>query len=623
MDKNSWIGLLLIMAILFGWSYFTRPSEEEIQRYRQQQDSIARVEQQRAVEAEIRKAEAAEQAQLATAESSDSVINEMLRKQYGEFAEFATGDRKFYIIENDVMRLKFTNLGGRLASVELKEYETFDSLPIVLFDGDSTIFNISFFAQNRRIETSKLFFKPSQNIETPNVSTDSLVVSFDLNLTDDRSLQFFYTIYPDRYAIGFNVKMHNLSNLIPVKSNNYLTLNWESYAKRLEKGIKWETMNSTIAYRYFGDDVEQLNENSDSDSEEINTRLHWVSYKQQFFNNTLIAKNGFSGAVLKQQKVLTGDKYVKHFVSEISIPYDGHNDENIEMEMFFGPNHFKTLKKLDIGLQNIIPLGRSIFRWVNVGIVIPTFNFLGRFIDNYGVIILIMTILIKLVLFPLTYKSYKSTGMMSALKPEIDKLNEKYPKQEDAMKKQQAMMDLYKRAGINPMGGCLPMLLQMPLLIAMFRFFPASIELRHESFLWVDDLSTYDAILNLPFNIPFYGDHVSLFCLLMTIVNIIYIKMSGQTNASSQQMPGMKMMMYMMPVLMLFWFNDYAAALSYYYFVSLLITIIQTYVIRRTINTNDVLEKLKTAQVKKTPQKSRFQKRMEEMAKQRGIKLPK
>ncbi len=623
MDKNSWIGLLLIMAIVFGWSYFTRPSEEEMQRYRQQQDSIARVEKQRAIEAEMKKAEATEQAQLASAEQSDSLLGVMLRNQYGEFAPFASGEREYYTVENNLMKIKFTNLGGRIASVELKEYDSYDSLPVVLFEGDSSVFNISFFAQNRRIETGKLFFTPSENISTQSVTSDSLVISFNLDLTDDRSLQFIYTIYPDKYNIGFNVKMHNLNQMIPAKSTNYLTLNWETFAKRLEKGIKWETMNSTIAYRYFDDDVEQLSETSDSDTEEINTRLQWVSFKQQFFNNTLIAKKGFSGAVLKQQKTASGEKYIKHFEAEISLPYDGHAEELIEMEMFFGPNHFKTLKALDIDLQNIIPLGRSIFRWVNVGIVIPVFNFLGRFIDNYGVIILILTILIKLALFPLTYKQYKSTGMMSALKPEIDKLNEKYPKQEDAMKKQQAMMDLYKRAGVSPMGGCLPMLLQMPLLIAMFRFFPASIELRQESFLWVDDLSPYDAILNLPFSIPWYGDHVSLFCLLMTIVNIVYIKMSGQANAGGQQMPGMKMMMYMMPVMMLFWFNDYAAALSYYYFLTLLITIVQTFVIKRTINPEEVLNRLKTAKVQKTPTKSKFQQRLEEAAKKRGVKLPK
>ncbi len=610
------------MGILLGWSYFTRPSEEEMQRYREQQDSIARIEQQRLMAEQAMKVQASAQAQIISAEQSDSLVGEMLRNQYGEFAQFATGERQFYTVENNLMKIRFTNLGGRIASVELKNYDTYDSLPVVLFDGDSTIFSLGFFAQNRRIETGKLFFQPSANIDSAIVDTDSLVVSFALPLGDNRSMEYIYTIKPDSYVVGLRVRFHNMEKLVP-SNLGYLTLNWESYITGFEKGRKWETMNTTIAYRYYNDDVEQLNENSDSDEETINSRLHWVSYKQQFFNTTLVAVDGFVNASLRQRKETLNQKYVKFFASELSLPYDGRADENIDMEFFFGPNHFKTLKKTGIGLQNIIPLGRSIFRWVNVGVVIPVFNLLGRFIDNYGIIIFILTILIKLVLFPLTYRSYKSTAKMSALKPELDKLNEKYPKQEDAMKKQQATMDLYKRAGINPMGGCLPMLLQMPLLIAMFRFFPASIELRHESFLWVDDLSTYDSVLNLPFSIPFYGDHVSLFCLLMTIVNIIYIKMSGQTSSSNQQMPGMKLMMYMMPVMMLFWFNDYAAALSYYYFVSLLITIIQTAVIKRTINADEVLAKVHAAQVKKTPQKSRFQKRIEEMAKQRGVKLPK
>jgi YidC/Oxa1 family membrane protein insertase len=621
MDKNSWIGLLLIMAILLGWSYYTRPSEEQIQRERARRDSIMRVEQQRQLEIELQKTQAAEQAQIVSPEASDSAASEMLRNQYGEFAVCAVGEREFYTVENNLMKIKFTNLGGRIASVELKNYDSYDSLPVVLFEGDSTIFSLGFFAQNRRIETGKLFFTPSENIAAAKVESDSLVVSFTLDLGNDRSMKYIYTIKPDSYVVGFDIKMHNLNSLVPATSG-YLTLNWESYLKRQEKGEKWEMMNSTIAYRYFNDDVEQLSETSDTDNETVNSRLQWVSFKQQFFNSTLIAKEGFANAAVKLEKTVSA-KHLKHLTADLSLPYEGQPDETIAMEMFFGPNHFKTLKALDIDLQNIIPLGRSIFRWVNVGIVIPVFNFLGRFIDNFGVIILILTILIKLVLFPLTYKQYKSTGMMSALKPEIDKLNEKYPKQEDAMKKQQAMMDLYKRAGVSPMGGCLPVLLQMPLLIAMFRFFPASIELRHESFLWVDDLSTYDAILNLPFSIPWYGDHVSLFCLLMTIVNIIYIKMSGQANAGGQQMPGMKMMMYMMPIMMLFWFNDYAAALSYYYFLTLLITIVQTYVIKRTINPEEVLERLKTAKVQKAPTKSRFQQRLEEAAKKRGVKLPK
>jgi YidC/Oxa1 family membrane protein insertase len=295
------------------------------------------------------------------------------------------------------------------------------------------------------------------------------------------------------------------------------------------------------------------------------------------------------------------------------------------MSFYFGPNHYKTLKKLDVDLERVIELGMSVIRWVNVGLVIPLFNWLGKYIGNYGIIILLMTIIIKILIFPFTYKSYMSTAKMKALKPEVDKISEKFPKQEDAMKKQQATMALYKKVGVSPMGGCLPMLFQMPLLIAMFRFFPNSIELRQQSFLWATDLSTYDAVINLPFTVPFgFGDHISLWCLLMTIVNVVYMKFNDQMSMSNQQMPGMKYMMYMMPVMMLFWFNSYAAALSYYYFLSLLITIVQTWAIRRTVDDAEILAKLKAVQAnKKAPSKSKWQQRLEDMAKQRGYQPPK
>jgi YidC/Oxa1 family membrane protein insertase len=413
-------------------------------------------------------------------------------------------------------------------------------------------------------------------------------------------------------------------NQVISASAGYLTLEWESYITGFEKGRKWENMNTTIMYKFSDDDVEQLKETADTDSKNLTTKIKWISFKQQFFNVSLIADQSFSNASLKQKKEVVNPKYMKQLSSEISLPYQGKPSETIGMKLFFGPNHYKTLKKLDVGLENIISLGRSIFRWVNVGLVIPVFNFLGRFIGNYGIIILILTILIKLVLFPLTYKSYISTAKMKVLKPEVDKINEKFPKPEDAMKKQQAVMAMYKKAGVSPMGGCLPMLLQMPLLIAMFRFFPASIELRHEGFLWANDLSTYDSILHLPFTIPFYGDHVSLFCLLMTIVNIVYIMTNDQMAQSGQQIPGMKMMMYLMPVMMMFWFNDYAAALSYYYFLSLLLTILQTYIMRLFVNDEAILAKIRLHQSnKKEPTKSKFQQRMEEMAKKRGYQLPK
>ncbi|MCQ2376332.1 MAG: membrane protein insertase YidC [Salinivirgaceae bacterium] len=618
MDKNSWIGMALILAVLFGWSYYTRPSEEQIKQYRERQDSIARVEQANQLAREQANKNTSATAVLSDADDKDTAaVAKLLTDQFGDFAPFATGNREFNTIENDLMKITFTNLGGRISSVELKNYKTCDSTPLVLFSGDSAVFSLDFFAQNRRISTGNLFFAQTATVKGGVVDTDSAQVIYALNLDNNRSMEFVYTIYRNSYEIGFDVRMNKMNKLI-LTQMRYMQLNWQAYITGFEKGRKWETMNSTVAYRYWNDDVDMISEQKETASETINSKLQWIDFKQQFFNMALVSNTGFLNANISKQKV-QDSKYFSKFTADISVPFEGTDSETISMRMFYGPNQYNILKDLGIGLQNIIPLGRSIFRWVNVGIVIPLFNLLGKFISNYGIIILIMTIIIKLVLFPLTYKSYISTGKMTALKPEIDKLNEKYPKQEDAMKKQQATMELYKKAGINPMGGCLPMLLQMPLLIAMFRFFPASIELRQQSFLWCDDLSTYDAILNLPFNIPWYGDHVSLFCLLMTVVNILYIKLNGQATGG-QQMPGMKMMMYMMPVMMLFWFNDYAAALSYYYFISLLITIVQTYVMRRFVNTEALLAKIHETK-KKTTVKSNFQKRMEEAAKKRGIKF--
>ena len=302
------------MAILLGWSYFTRPSEEQIQRERARRDSIASVEQQRQLEIELQKSQAAEQAQIVSPEASDSAASEMLRNQFGEFAVCAAGEREFYTIENSLMKVKFTNLGGRIASVTLKEYDSYDSLPVVLLDGDSTIFSLGFFAQNRRVETGKLFFTPSENIATAKVETDSLTISFKLDIGNDRTLEYLYTIKPDSYVIGFDIRMHNLNQLVPATSG-YLTLNWEAYIARQEKGEKWEMMNTTIAYRYFNDDVETLSETSDSDSETVNSRLQWVSFKQQFFNSTLVAKDGFANAALKLEKTVS-TKHLKHFTAD-------------------------------------------------------------------------------------------------------------------------------------------------------------------------------------------------------------------------------------------------------------------------------------------------------------------
>lgn len=623
MDKNSWIGLLLIVAILFGWQYFTQPTEEERAAQERRIDSLRAVE--RAIELE--KAEQIQQAKsediIVNTESIDEdAVAEESYNLYGDFAANANGKKDFYTVENDLIKVTFTNLGGRIYSVELKNYQTHDSLPLLLFEGDSTEFGLKFFAQNRSISTNKLYFTLDKPSETSVVKDRPLTVNYGIRLEDNKYIEYVYTISPGSYVVDFNINIKGMNNLITTNTG-YLDLFWNSFLPSVEKGRDWEMQQTSIFYKYFQDEVESLSGRSESDSESLKSKVKWISFKQQFFNSTLIADNFFSNAEIGFEESVN-PSHLKHLKATIALPYEKKESESFPMGFYFGPNHYKTLKTLDVDLERIIELGMSIIRWMNVGLVIPLFNWLGKFIGNYGLIILLMTIIIKIIIFPFTYKSYMSTAKMKALKPEVDKISEKFPKAEDAMKKQQATMALYKKVGVSPMGGCLPMLFQMPILLAMFRFFPNSIELRQQGFLWATDLSSYDSVLSLPFEIPFYGDHVSLFALLMTIVNFIYMKTNDQMNASNAQMPGMKMMMYMMPIMMLFWLNSYASALSYYYFISLLITIIQTWLIRRTIDDEEVLAKLKAAQANKKPvKKSKWQQRMEEMAKQRGMTPPK
>ena len=621
MDRNSWIGLALIVGVMFFWSYLTKPTPEETAERQRVQDSLIQVQKDRAQKQILLDQEMANNPSITNSgANSDSIV----KSQLGDFSSFASGERKFYTVENNLMKIRFLNQGGRVYSVELKNYKKFDGTPLILFDGDSTEFGLNFFAQNRSIATNQLFFEMEKGSDNLVVSDKPETMAFILKLTEGQHIEYVYTISPDTYHVDFDINFLGMNNLISANTGN-IALQWKSFISSLEKGRKWEESNTTIIYKFNEADIDKLSETSDEANENLNTPLKWISYKQQFFNVALIADGAFSNASVKLEKELTNPNYLKQFSSEISLPYNSKANESIPMSFYFGPNHYQTLKKLDVDLEEVVTLGRNIIRWINVGVVIPLFNWLGKFIGNYGVIILVLTIIIKLVLFPFTYKSYISTAKMKVLKPEVDKLSEKFPKPEDAMKKQQATMALYKKVGVSPLGGCLPMLFQMPILFAMFRFFPNSIELRQESFLWAQDLSSYDAVIHLPFTVPLgFGDHISLWCLLMTIVNVVYLKFNDQMSMSNNQIPGMKLMMYMMPVMMLFWFNSYASALSYYYFLSLLITIIQTWLIRKTVSDEEVLAKLKAAQAnKKVAPKSKWQTRLEEMAKQKGYQLPK
>jgi len=544
-----------------------------------------------------------------------------LEGRYGGFARAARGENRFVVVENDLMKITFSTRGGRVYSVELKEFKTWDERPLILFNGDSTYFGLNFFAANRTISTNDLYFVPQDSADYLDATGREQTLVMRLPAGEESYLEYRYTVKPESYLMDFEVFMENMDRVISDRTT-YLDLNWEIFVPQQEKGRGNENNYTTINYKYYQDETDGLSARSKSESEEvIRNRVRWIAFTQQFFSSVLIADQFFTSATLRSVPLEAGS-YLKNFRAEISIPYESGETSSIPLKFYFGPNHYNTLKKFDLQLEELVTLGGWIIRWINLWVIIPIFNFLNKFISNYGIIILLLTIIIKVVLFPLTYKSYLSQAKMRVLKPYIDEISGRYPKKEDAMKKQQATMELYKKAGVSPLGGCLPMLLQFPILFAMFRFFPTSIELRQKSFLWADDLSTYDSILDLPFNIPLYGDHVSLFTLLMTASTILSMKLNDQTSSSSSQMPGMKTMMYIMPVMFMFILNNFSAALTYYYFLANVITFLQNWITKKYVVDDEALLKKIEQNRKKPPKKSKFQARLEEMAKQRGVKQP-
>jgi len=639
MDRNSIIGIVLIFAILVVFSIMNKPSKEEIEAAKRKQDSIALVEKEKAtaLEKQLNKEnQANENSELVS--DTLSKENEVQAKmdQLGVFGALAVGEEQFYTLENNLMKIKFTNKGGRIYSVTLKGYQTHDSLPLVLFDGPATQFSLNFFAQNRSIQTEDLYFTPTFNqkniaVTGPEVKKGSNgkikfnkenpgqvdSMSFKLEVEPGKFVEYTYTLPYNSYMVGFDLNMQGMNQYI-ASNQSYLNFIWSYDVPRQERQSRFgEDRYTNITYKFFEDEVDNLSQNKSAEAN-LTTKIKWIGFKQLFFSSTLIADNFFPNAEIRQDKFKDDPKYLANFYADIAFPYESSEKESVGMHFYFGPNHYQTLQQYGLSLERQIYLGYAIVRPVNKYLIIPLFNFLRKYINNFGIIILLLTVFIKSILFPFTYKSYMSQAKMRALKPEIDELNSKYGK-DKAMEKQQATMALYKKAGVNPMGGCLPMVLQFPILIAMFFFFPTSIELRQQSFLWAHDLSTYDSIFNLPFDIPMYGAHVSLFCLLMTVTTVISTHLNQQA-ATSQGMPGMKTMMYLMPVMFLFILNNYSAGLSYYYFLANLITIGQTYLIRSFVDEDKIRSQLQVNK-KKPAKKSNFQKRLEDMAKQRGQSL--
>ena len=636
-NKNTLIGFILIAAILFGWMYFMTPTKEQMAEQQRIQDSILRVRLEQMALDSIREAERRQaDAQLAALQTDtaqlpglDSLgkaqqLHNALRDKFGVFAASANGEEQMFTIENKLQRLTFTNKGGFLKRVELKEYKTYDSLALMSFDPETVRFDLSFFAQNRIVNTSQFFFQPLVNGKPYSGGDmtvregDSIVFTMRL-LTDEpgKYLEYVYTVRDDNYMLDFDIRTVGLKDVIATNAD-YMSIDWAVDLLKQEKSTD-RFAGESVYYRSLTDkDVDHLNEQKDGE-QTVNSKLKWVSFKQRFFCNVIVAKNEFENAHMAMiTRKSNNPRYIKSMSANIEVPYDMKAETNIiPMQLYFGPNHFKTLRSYGIGLQDQINLGNFfLIRWINYG-VIAVFNWLSSYGWNYGIVILILTILIKTLLFPLAFKSYKSSAITRVLKPEMEAINAKYPKEEDAMKKQQAVLNLQKQAGVSPASGCLPALLQFPILVAIFRFFPASIELRQQPFLWADDLSTYDSIVEFP---RFLGmDHLSLFTILMTITTLIYTWVNNKQMdySSNPQMKPMKWMMYLMPIMFFAIFNNYSAGLSYYYMLVNIITFIQMFIFRKMIDEDKVRATIE--ENKRKPQKkSNFQKRLEEAQKQQA-----
>ena len=634
-NKSTLIGFVLIAAILFGWMYFMSPSKEELAEQKRVQDSIrlARMEQMALDSMRIAEQKAAQLAAMPSdtvqMEATDSLSlaqqqQNALRDKYGIFAVASQGEEQTWTIENKLQKLTFTNKGGFLKQVELKDYKTYDSLPLISFDPETAKFDLSFFAQNRIVNTSQFYFQPYMNGQ-PYTGGDMMVaegdsIVFALRLPTevaDKYIEYTYTVRYDNYMMDFDIRTIGLKDVI-ASNADYMSIDWEVDLMKQEKSTD-RFAGESVYYKSLTDkDVDHLNEQKDEEKV-VNNKLKWVSFKQRFFCNVIVAKDEFENAKMATRTRKTDNpRYFKSMSANIEVPYDITAETNvIPMQLYFGPNHFKTLRSYGIGLQDQINLGNFfLIRWINYG-VIAVFNWLSSYGWNYGIVILILTILIKTLLFPLAFKSYKSSAITRVLKPEMDAINEKYSKEEDAMKKQQAVLNLQRQAGVSPASGCLPALLQFPILIAIFRFFPASIELRQQPFLWADDLSTYDSIIEFP---RFLGmDHLSLFTLLMTITTFIYTYVNNKQMdySSNPQMKPMKWMMYLMPIMFFGIFNNYSAGLSYYYMLVNIITFIQMFIFRKMINEDKVRATIE--ENKRKPQKkSNFMKRLEEAQKQQA-----
>lgn len=577
MDKNTLVGFALIGAVIVGFGIWNRPSQEEMERARHYQDSIQAVTQK---QEEIRKAQEEAAAKTIQVDSTSALFSA------------TQGTEQFTTLENNLVQLTFTNKGGRVCKAMLKEYNDQKHQPLVLFDGTDASLNIGFAGKNENILTEQMFFETTQ-------VTDS-TVTMRLNAGNGGHLDFIYKLLPESYVVDFTVQAVGMQNFFSPSSKS-MSVNWKQRARQMEKGYTFEQRYTSLTYKPNGDSFDYLSETKD-EKETIPAVLDWVAFKNQYFSCVFMAEKNFENATLESRMEQKGSGYMKNYQADMETAFDPTGANPSRFQFYFGPNHFKTLlasndlsfKDKDQELEDLVYLGWPIIRLINRWFTINLFDWLSSWGLSMGLVILLMTIIVKVLVLPTTYKSFMSSAKMRALKPYIDKISAKYPNKEDALKKQQETMALYSQYGVSPMGGCLPMLIQTPVFMALFFFVPNAIELRQESFLWASDLSSYDDLISWSTSIPLLGNHLSLFCLLFSVATVVnqIIMMKQQDMGNNPQMAAMKWMMYIMPVMFFFIFNEYASGLSYYYFISSLIGILTMWIMRRMTDEKKLLAQL-------------------------------
>ena len=600
MDKNTWIGFLLIAAIVVGFTMFGSKKAPKEPQQKPKQELILPVEQ-------------AQQPEQVVAPAPEKPVSK--QAEMGIFTPALTGEEKMVTLENEHLRVTLSTLGGTIERAELLEYKASgDSVnPLCLFFGSESSLNFSLkTAENGTLHTAKMYFEP--------IATDSANTAILRMPTADPEawIDFIYTLSED-YMLRFVIAPHNMQEHIAYNEST-LRMDWIQLIPQQEQGRKFEERYAQLQYMLVGGEMEKLSE-SKEDREQESTSVKWIGYKDQFFSTVLIADDAFRQSYFHSIPQQRQSGYVKKYETASLVSFDATGNTPTGFRYYLGPNHYNTLKAYDNGkeageklhLKKLVPLGWKIVSWINTALVIPMFDLFSGWGLHIGWIIVLMTLVIKLIILPFVFVSYKSSAKMRALKPQIDEINAKYPA-EKMQERQAATMQLYRQAGVSPMSGCLPMLFQFPVLMAMFWFLPTAIELRGKSLFWADDLSTYDAVFHWGTNIPLLGDHLSLFCLLMTICNIAYTYITMQSQNTDPSMKFMKYMMYAMPLMFLFIFNDYAAGLSFYYLVSLFITIFQTMIFRWTLDDKKMLAEIEANKKKRAgkPQ-SKFMQRLEQM----------